>query len=137
MGDLLLCLDEPMSASLNLSKATRLRDTVFRIGSLRVEWITLALQTIASKHRDLGRISIDVPAYLTCIHVGPDIRQTVGEGIFGQWTDLDSLLVHLWESRSIRPSVIRTWRWGNGDVGDCVGCLLPEMVRRGVVDLVK
>jgi len=122
-------------SSFNLSKATKLGDVVFRLGSLRVEWVTLALQTVGHNHRDLRRISIDVPSYLTRIHVDPDIRVAIGEGTFGQWSDLDYLLVHLWESYSIRPSVIRTWTGRNKAIGDCIGFLLPEMMKRGMVDL--
>ena len=132
--NLLLFLGQSRS-SFNLSKATKLSDAVFRLGSLNVEWVILALQTAGDEHQDLRRISIDVPSYLTRIH--PDIRAAIGEGTFGQWLDLDSLLVHLWESRSIRPSVIRTWTGGNQAVGDCIGSLLPEMMKRGMIDLVE
>ena len=129
--------DEPRSASLNLSKATKLSEAVFRLGSLRVEWITLALQAVGHKHRDLRRISIDVPSYLTHIHVDPDIRVAIGEGTFEQWLDLDRVLVHLWESHSIRPSVMRTWMRGDKVVGNFIGSLLPEMMKRGMIDLAE
>jgi hypothetical protein len=48
-------------ASIDLSKATKLKDVVFQPRSREVEWVTMALQTITSKHRDLRQISIHMP----------------------------------------------------------------------------
>jgi len=130
-------IDEPRSVSFNLSKGTKLQDVVFRLGSLKVGWVTLALQTVTPKHRDLRRITIDALPYLTqCINVDLDIRTSIGEGVFGQWLDLDCLLVHLWESRSIRLRLIQTWKMGNGNVEVCIASLLPKMMKRGPIDLV-
>jgi len=126
--DSLPLLAGPRATSFNLLKATRLRDVVFRPGVLSVEWITLALQVVTCKHQDLRRISVDVPYHLACI------RQAIGEEIFEQWSDLDRILVRLWESLSIRPNVRWTkGRWEGDRVGDCIGRLLPEMARRGTV----
>ena len=110
-------------------------DVAFRLNLQNVEWITVALQTITPKSRDLRRISIYVPHYLT--DVGGDVRKTIGERNFEKWLDLDRLLVRFWESRSIRPMVVRTTpddeRW---DGSDCIGSLLPEITRKGIVDLI-
>jgi len=108
----------------------------FRLNSRRVEWITATLQTITPKSRDLRQIAIHVPHYLT--DVGSYVIQTAGERIPGQWLDLDRLLVQFWESRSIRPMVVRTMpgdeRW---DGEDCIGSLLPEITRREIIDLIE
>ena len=54
-----------------------------------------------------------------------------------RWSDLDLLLVRLWESLSIHPKVVclrsknRTSR-----VEDWVKYLLPEAAKRGTVELV-
>ena len=111
---------------------------VFRLGSLRVKWITLALQTIGDEHRNLRRISIEVHPNLTRMRAGRDVRRTVGEGILEQCLDLDQILVHLWESYSIRPSVIRP-RTRGAEVGvvDRIEILLPEMTRRGMIELIE
>ena len=69
-------------------------------------------------------------------NIGADAEQTVGEANFKQWLNLDRLLVQVWESRSIRPKVIFTEQEGMSDMRDCMGCLLPEITKRGIIDLV-
>jgi len=92
-----------------------------------IEWITMALQTITPKHRDLQRITIYVPYSLTLSSPGTDIRQSLGKAASGRWSDLDNPPpVQLWESRSIRPRVGCTrlreeWRTAE----DWIGCLFP------------
>lgn len=126
-------LVERGAASVDLSKAKRLKDVVFRpgSGSRNVEWVNMALQTITPEHRDLQRISIRL-SYLTLFGANVDGGQ---EATSRQWSDLDHLLVQLWNSRSIRPRVVCTRPEGEvGDVETRIGCLLPEMTKRGVVD---
>jgi hypothetical protein len=117
---------EPGSASIDLSKATKLKDVVFRLVSWSVEWITIPLQTITPEHQDLRQITIHVLYRLT---TDANAVRTIGE-----WTDLDLLLVKLWESRSIRPRVEGV---AEQDMRSCVERLLPEITRRGIVDLVE
>ena len=125
-----------MSVSIDLSKAKKLKNVTFLSKSQSVDWIAAALQTITPKHRDLRRISIHVlfdPALTT---IGANIAEIVGEQILGQWLDLDRLLVQLWESRSIRPTVITMTLGGEQrDTRNCIGCLLPESTTRGIIDL--
>ena len=119
--------------SFNLSKATKLRDVVFRSGSQGVEWITIALQTIAPQHQDLRTISIHLPSHLAAFDVDSNIKKTLGEVTSGRWSDLDYLLVQFWESRSIRPRV-GCLRGRKQNIDYCIGCLLPEVTKRGIVD---
>ena len=94
----------------------------------------MALQTITPEHQDLRRISIHIPFYLTN---GTGAGQTVGEAARREWLDLDRLLVQLWESRSIRPRVGYKGlgqRMKQQTTDYWVGCLLPEITRRGIVD---
>ena len=130
----ILFLAQSRSASIDLSKATGLKDTAFRGEPQTLGWIAMALQTITPKHRDLRQILIDV--YYP--DVGIDVRKTIGEVACVQWSELDHILVQFWESRSIRPRAIwtplgeekeNTWK------RDCIGCLLPEVMRRGIIDL--
>ena len=118
-------------ASIDLSKAPRLRSVIFRAESWPVGWITAALRTITPGNLDIREISIDVHGWL----VGFD-RRTIGEADFGQWWDLDRVLVQLWESRSIHP---RIWHAGLGgevhNTESCIQCLLPEATKRGIIDL--
>jgi len=136
--DLILFLVRPEVASFNLSKATKLRDAVFRPESENIEWITATLQTITPEHRELRQISIYMPYYLSRYRVGANIRQSVGGAAFGRWLDLDRLLVQFWESHSIRPRVgcVRLGEEGRS-IEYCIGCLLPEITKRGVVDPVS
>jgi hypothetical protein len=129
---LLLFLDEPESVSVDFSKATKLKSVVFRPHPGRVEWVTTALQTITSEHRDLRQISIRLPYFLT-LDRDATIRQAIaGEGS-NLWLNLDCLLVQFWESHSIRPMIVYM---ANKDITrDHIECLLPEITKRGVIDI--
>lgn len=99
----------------------------------------MALQTIAPEHRDPLRISIHVP-HCSPRRRGVDVRKLIGERAFGQWLELDRLLVRFWESHSIRPTVISTTpeeEKEKDDVRGCIECLLPEATKRGITDLVE
>jgi len=86
----------------------------------------MTLQTVKSKN--LQSITIS-PFY--CVPV------TVGGAILQERNDLDRLLVQFWFTHSIRPQVM--YLVGNGweDPRDCVPSSLPELTRKGLVDLVK
>ena len=97
----------------------------------------MALQTIGHQHRDLRQISIHVPLYLTIIRSYEDVGEVIGAGILEQWLGLDRTLVRLWESHSIRTRFFRPRRSEKVGVVDCIGSLLPEMTRRGRIELVE
>jgi hypothetical protein len=120
-------VESPLS---DLSKATKLNDVTFRLGSWSVKWIVRVLQTITTEHRDIQQISIRIPFFLTLVHVP---MRTIEERAPGQWPGLDQFLVQLWESRSIRPRVVYTAR---RDMRDLAGRLLPEISKRGIIDLI-
>ena len=121
-------------ALIDLSKAVGLKNVVFQVNPKSVSWVTMALQTITPEHRGLQQISIFMPRSLAFSDADANIMQSLGEAISRQWLDLDRHLVELWESHSIRPRV----GWGLGDkqrnMDHCVGCLLPEINKRGIVD---
>jgi hypothetical protein len=125
----LLFLATPRSGSVDLSRTTRLKDVVFRWGALSAEWVITTLQTISPKHQDLRQITIEVPHHFTRLNVG-----AIGDTALGQWLDLDRLLVQFWESRSIRPRVVCSMGQNRSD---CVGCLLPEITKRGLIDPIQ
>ena len=106
----------------------------FGIESRSVEWIVAALQTITPEHRNLRQISIYVPYHLTLLDVGTDIKQNLGEVISGGWSDLDRLLIRLWESHSIRLRVSCALGGGRQNTEYCIGCLLPEITERGITE---
>ena len=100
----------------------------------------MGLQTITPEHQDLRQISIHVPYSVTLASDGLNVRQIVGEENSGHWLGLDRLLVHLLESRSIRPTIIRTKPGGETNSEhrkDYIGCLFPELTRRGLIDLIE
>ena len=70
--------------------------------------------------------------------VSSNIGWAIGDEFYGQWLELDRMLIQLWESRSIRPRVIRTVLAKEEQcMRDCYGCLLPEMSKGGILDLVE
>ena len=134
---LLLFIVRPTSAPIDLSKATKLKDVVFQPISQSVGWVAATLETIP-KHRDLREISIYLPYYVTTTGGGADVMRVIGGENWEQWLDLDRLLVQFWESSLIRPKVVRlTQMEGTWDARDSVGyrCLLPEITKRGIIDL--
>ena len=134
----LLFLGKTRTITIDLSKATKLRDVVLRSGSSNVEWITVTLQTIAPAHQDLRRITIHASNGFSCF--SPDFVQIPAEEIRGQWPDLDRVLVRLWESHSIRPRVVHAILEGQGRewcmrMKDCIKSSLSE-IGREIIDLV-
>ena len=112
--------------SLDLSNATKLKAMEFHWNTQDIQWITETLQTVNSEH--LRQIFV----YVSTSFVHP-VAETVKRG----WQDLDSLLIGLWTSRSIHPTVTfrrtpaQMFARGFGSV------LLPELARRGGFDVVR
>ena len=89
-----------------------------------VQWITEILQTVKSKNVQHIQISI-----YTDDEISEAIRQ--------EWQDLDRLLVHFWTSYLVRPRVVYLLREGEKDMRDHAQSLLPELTRRGLIDLIE
>ena len=127
-----------MTGFVDLTKATKLRKVVFRPNSWSVEWITTALQTITAEHWDLREISIrmcyPIVHKFSGAGIDADVREAVGEAGYGEWLELDRLLIQLWESRPSRLMIVFT---EERDMGSSTGCLLPEITKRGIIDLVE
>ena len=134
--DLLLFLVESWPTPVDFSKATRLKDVTFRVEFPGIEWVTAALQTVTSKHRDLRRILISLTYYSVDVLHGVNVERIVGKQIPGQWPELDRLLAQLWESHSIRPKILCYGLPSGGFISDVVGRLLPEATEEGIIDLV-
>jgi len=92
----------------------------------------MALETITSKHRDFQQISIYIPRFVVVTGDSVSVRQAVGEEIYGDWVELDRLLVGFLELHAVRPRIVY-----DAAVGWCkrVGELLPEMTARGIIEL--
>ena len=128
------------SASVDLSKATRLKDVIFRPKSRGADWITTTLQTITSRHQDLRQISIHVPNALSLPNVDTNVGRIIREETRRQWSGPDRLMVQFWELHSIRPRITYTTPkevTQNTCVRDLIGHFLPEITGRGIVDFVE
>jgi hypothetical protein len=123
--------DESTPGPVDLSKATKLKDAIFRCKSLDNGWLAMTLETITPEHRDLQQISIHTHFILS-----PE--QQVKEAI-RLWSDLDRALVQLWESHSIRVKVVypRFPEWSVATTKVLLGRLFPEMTKRGIVNLAE
>lgn len=111
--------------SLDLSKVTKLKDVEFRCGKPNIQWVTMTLQTIESEN--LQRITIDLYATLT---------SPVGETVHREWLDLDQLLAQFSTSHSIRPKIMHGKLEEGTNLRNLAPILLPELTRRGAVDVV-
>jgi len=107
--------------SFNLSTATKLKYLVLRFGRPNVQWITATLQTIESKNLQGIALQFGANAF----------KHTTTEAIRQQWHDLDHLLVQFWTSREITCGAGVTRK----DLRDYASSLLPELTRRGLIDV--
>ena len=127
------------TTSIDLSKATRLKDAILGVGlpSGSVDWIIMALRTISPEHRDLRQISIYVQFGTNLDGTNVDVRRNFGEQVFEQWLELDRLLVQLLESHSIRPRILYSTfpQMGKREMNKYIQYLLPETAGRGIIDL--
>ena len=116
----------------DLSKMKKLKAVAFRCETLRVRWIVVALETITSNHRDFQGISIYIPRFLVATGDPESIRRAVGEEIYGEWADLDHLLVRFLESCAVHTRIVYDEAAGGCK---CMGGLLPEMMARGIIEV--
>jgi len=111
------------TALLDLSKAAKLQDLVFLCGSTRIRWIHAALRTV--KSTNLQQIAIYIGS--------PSLRSVFWDTADREWRDLDQALVQLWTSHSIRARIM----YVETHTGGYLRGQLPEVIRRGLVDLVQ
>ena len=109
---------------LDLSKLTKLKDVVFECPD--IQRITMTLRTTESTN--LEQITIIYPI---------DFGQVIVESAYREWKDLDRLLLQFWVSHSIRAKIRYEQRNEGRDLRDVAPRFLPELTRRGVVDLIK
>ena len=83
----------------------------------------MTLQTAESTN--LEQIAIVFPAHFVAATM---------ESAYQEWQDLDRLLLQFWISRSIRPKIEYG---GKYDLAELAPRLFPELMSRGVVDLIK
>jgi len=118
-------------AFINLSKATRLREVGFRLLDPYDVWAGSTLKTLTPNHKDLWRISIHM-----VIREHANLQQIFGIDICDSWADLDHTLIQLWESNAVTTRVTYATGGDKTEARKFVEQLLPEMTRRGIVELV-
>lgn len=139
----LLSRDGTTGSQLDLSRATKLKGIVFRCETLDGGWITMALETISSKHRDLEQISIHIPCVLGAVtdENFAVVERAMEEAEPGmRWSDLDRFLVQFLESHSIHMTIVYPRpeeKCGMREMEEWARCLLPELTGRGIVDVVE
>lgn len=107
----------------DISKATKLKYLMFLWQGSDVQWIITTLQTLESKTvQDISIYPLD------------PLPETVEEAICEEWRNLDRPLVQFGTSHSTRIRV--AYVTGNDTRGSLPN-LLPELTRRGLVDLVE
>ena len=112
---------------LDLSKAPKLKCITFLGRRSNIYWVVAALRTVESKN--LQQITIR-------LHTAT-LRNSIEETDCQEWQDLDQLLVQFWTSHSIRPQLVYSPNSGGREARDRAPRLLPELTRRGLVDLVE
>jgi hypothetical protein len=119
-------VDTSEMSSLDLSKATKLKDVKFRCDRPTIRWITTALRSIESKN--LQQV---------IIHCHFILENPVGEAVYREWQDLDHVLVQFWASHSIHPKIkYEVWE-GGINWRALAPSLMPELTRRRAVDLLE
>jgi len=90
------------------------------------------LKTLTPEHKELRLISIyvSIGGYV-------DTRRGIQAGIPSWWGDLDLTLVRLWESNAVATRIMYTARRVGPGAREYVEQSLPEMTRRGIVELVE
>ena len=97
------------STSIDLPRATRLKDVTFQYGLRNIDWITMVLQTITPEHRYFRQITIVIPcpehtSVSTSTRKRPSKTRFVGSG----WTSTNFSST----SGSRVKSVQRYAQWG-------------------------
>jgi hypothetical protein len=108
-------------APIDLSKAKKLKRVLFRVSEQFITWVTVAVKTVTSEHKDLQHISIHI---FTAAPHGTEVHR--------QWMDLDRHLVMLCELRGIRVKF--SWGETEGKEPVHIETFLPEVTRKGLVD---
>ena len=104
----------------------------------------MTLETIASKHRDFQQVTIHIPSFVSYVSaeyltmVEEEWIENASPGV--RWSDLDRVLIKLWESHMTRVKVIYPQpgiSYGGREMRDWAVYLLPESTKRGITDLVQ
>ena len=126
------------ATSINFSKATKLKEMVFRFDDRSAGWVTMALKTITPEHGDLRQVSIHFTSNSFDIQsIFPlNVSQYIGDEASMYWMDLNRLLVQLHESRAV--CLMARFRSSSDPVDKrrYVAALLPGVTKGGMARVV-
>jgi hypothetical protein len=134
-----------LSNPIDLSKAKKTKHITFSV-SENPRWIIPTLRTLTPAHKNFQQISLDVS--LISFHRlevenmdamdSAGFKDAIGEAVCRGYLELDLLLAQLWESHSIHPEVtFAVQQWVDlTRARSLVESLLPEVSKRGIVDLI-
>ena len=114
----------PSVHSIDLSTATKLKHLMLRCGGSSIQRVITSLQTVVSES-------------LQQITIHPHATVLLGTAVRQEWQYLDHLLVRFWTSHSIRPRIVYEQYMGEREMRNHTSSLLPELTRRGLIDLVE
>ena len=135
---------EPTLNAIDLSTATKLKNVEFRCETFECGWLIMTLETIAPKHRDFQQVTIHIPSFVSYVSAESltmaeeEWIENASPGV--RWSDLDRVLIKLWESHMTRVKVIYPEPWISHvgrEMKDWAVYLLPESTKRGITDLVQ
>ena len=140
IDNLPLFVGDPSVGSIDLSKAKKLQDAEFGC-RVHPRSVVATLRTVADDHRNLQRVLLDAVEVLIAPHPNYSDPESFVRAIgatYGEWLELDHLLVRLWQAHSIRVKFMYQVPASIGEKTSrlCVESLLPELTARGVVDLI-
>ena len=133
--------DEGLSGSVDLSKATGLKDVALK-WKKSPQLVAKTLRTITHNHRSLQQVSLALFQnyyFGRCTMKNPtNLRKVIGRTICPGWLELSDALVQLWRSHSIRSEPVYVVLMEGKVEGGCwAGSLLPEATARGIIRLVE
>ena len=131
-----------LPGSIDLSRAIKLKELDF-VCWRHCQWVTTILQNIIAipGSRHLRRILLLTSGVLYSLaddEYPTALKNAIGETTYQEWLELDRLLPRLWESRSIKITLLYDvpYWFGEGARG-CIKTSFPIATARGVVDLVQ
>ncbi|KAF9789287.1 hypothetical protein BJ322DRAFT_1041768 [Thelephora terrestris] len=129
-------LGSPRAGPVNFPKAIKLKEVVFRLGRIIDVWTVLALETLTSNHRALEKVAIHIHVWTPLVDEAAGSMEGMRGVIHHQWMHLDRILVRLWESHAVSTQVIYSTRGTKNGRLEYIGGLLPEVMKRGMVEVV-
>ena len=101
-------------------------------------WIIETLQTVTSNHKELKWVTLQAVSRRGLNEGCEGVKDAIGETSYRGWLELDQVLAQLCESHSVQLRVAYNLHvdMDGSKERDRMEVLLPEVMARGLVDLV-